>query len=306
MASARFMFCLKTNRTPISNKAHMTRKLKTEIRLTPVQVRAFRNKIYLHYRSRGRDLPWRNTNNPYHILVSEIMLQQTQVERVLAKYHEFLQVFPDFASLANARLPKLLKLWSGMGYNRRALALRSLARIVVDEHSGVLPSDHEKLTALPGIGNYTASAVLSFAFNKPVVFMDTNIRRVYIFEFFHDRKNIHDDEIRPLIERTMNVRNPGKWYNALMDYGAMIKREYSNPNRRSAHYSRQDPFLNSDRQVRGTILKVLLKKLCLSKAAITRETGMDTERINKNLVQLEKEGFIRKKGRNFRIASMVN
>ncbi len=277
--------------------------MKTEILLTPVRVRAFRKKIYLHYRSRGRDLPWRNTNNPYHILISEIMLQQTQVERVLAKYHEFLHAFPDFASLARARLPKLLKLWSGMGYNRRAMALRSLARTVVNEHFGVLPSEREKLIALPGVGNYTASAVLSFAFNKPAVFMDTNIRRVYIHEFFRGRKNVHDDEIRPLIERTMNARNPGKWYNALMDYGSMISRDYCNPNRRSAHYSRQTPFVNSDRQVRGTILKVLLKKLRLSQAGIARETGMDPERIKKNLVQLEKEGFIKKEGRNFRISS---
>src|SRR5512141_1041729 len=130
------------------------------------------------------------------------MLQQTQVERVIEKYKEFLAAFPDFSSLAKAPLAKVLRIWSGMGYNRRALSLRSLAQKVVEEHKGRLPADQEKLRALPGIGRYTAGAVTAFAFNKPVVFMDTNIRRVYIHEFFHDKQSIHDDEIIPLVEMT--------------------------------------------------------------------------------------------------------
>jgi len=268
-------------------------------RLTPAQARAFRKKIYDHYEREGRDLPWRRTRDPYRVLVSEIMLQQTQVERVLLKYKEFLAAFPDFPALAKAPLRTLLSVWQGMGYNRRALALRALAQNVVDRHGGKLPSDPDKLIALPGIGKYTAGAVMAFAFNKPVVFMDTNIRRVYIHEFFHDRDNIHDEEIIPLVEQTLDAGNPRTWYNALMDYGALLKKGHVNPNRKSAHYLRQSAFENSNRQVRGRILKALVDESPLSAARIVKKIGMDPERVRKNLVQMEKEGFIRKKGRTF-------
>jgi A/G-specific adenine glycosylase len=229
------------------------------------------------------------------------MLQQTQVERVIEKYKEFLAAFPDFSSLAKAPLAKVLRIWSGMGYNRRALSLKSLAQKVVDEHQGRLPSEQEKLLALPGIGTYTAGAITAFAFNKPVVFMDTNIRRVYIHEFFHDRGDVHDDEIVPLLEQTMDAGSPGKWYNALMDYGTMLKREQVNPNRRSAHYTKQSPFENSNRQVRGSILKMLVKEAPLTRAQIVTRTGMDPERVDKNIMQLVDEGFIKKKGRVYSI-----
>jgi A/G-specific adenine glycosylase len=268
-------------------------------RLTPAQARAFRKKIYDHYEREGRDLPWRRTRSPYRVLVSEIMLQQTQVERVLLKYKEFLAAFPDFPALARAPLRTLLSVWQGMGYNRRALALKALAQKVMDEHGGKLPSDPDKLIALPGIGKYTAGAVMAFAFNKPVVFMDTNIRRVCIHEFLHDRKNIHDEEIIPLVEQTLDAGNPRTWYNALMDYGAMLKKEHANPNRKSAHYTRQSPFENSNRQVRGGILKALVAESPLSAARIAKRIDMDPERVRKNLVQMEKEGFIKKKERTY-------
>jgi len=266
---------------------------------TPAAVHAFRKKIHGHYLTHGRDLPWRKTRNPYRVLVSEIMLQQTQVERVLVKYKEFLTAFPDFTALANAPLPKLLSLWSGMGYNRRALSLKALAQKVVEEHQGKLPSDRDTLVGLPGIGHYTAGAVVAFAFNKPIVFMDTNIRRVYIHEFHHDRESVHDEEILPLVELTMDVENPRIWYNALMDYGTMLKKEHANPNRKSAHYTRQSPFENSNRQVRGKILKVLVAGSPLTTAQLVRMTGMDQERVQKNLLQLCEEGFIKKKGKTF-------
>jgi A/G-specific adenine glycosylase len=273
-----------------------SRKVKRQQRLTPAQVIAFCKKIYGHYQKHGRKLPWRTTRNPYRILVSEIMLQQTQVERVLEKYKEFLAAFPDFSSLAQAPLPKLLKVWQGMGYNRRALALKALAQTVMNEHHGKLPSDPDELVKLPGIGKYTAGAVAAFAFNKPVVFMDTNIRRVYIHHFFHDRENIRDEELVPLIEKTLDKAGPGKWYNALMDYGSMLKKEQSNPNQRSAHYTRQSPFENSNRQVRGRILKALVKKSPLTAIQIVEKVGMEPARVKKNLTQLEREGFIKKKG----------
>jgi A/G-specific adenine glycosylase len=267
--------------------------------LTPSAISSFRKKIYGHYRAHGRNLPWRKTRNPYRVLVSEIMLQQTQVGRVLVKYADFIKTFPDLASLAKAPMKKLLTVWQGLGYNRRALALKALAQQVVHEHGGRLPSDAAALRALPGIGKYTAGAVAAFAFSKPVVFMDTNIRRVYIHEFFHDRENIHDDEITPFLEQTMDVANPGKWYNALMDYGTMLKKEQVNPNRRSAHYAKQSPFENSNRQVRGRILKLLVKEAPLTRASIVKKTGMDAERVKENLLQMGEEGFIRKQGRSY-------
>ena len=263
--------------------------------LTLAQVRSFRKKVLAYYDNHGRDLPWRKRVTPYRVLVSEIMLQQTQVDRVIEKYKEFLNAFPDFPALAKAPLPKLLKLWSGMGYNRRALSLKALAQVVVSEHKGRLPSDPDILLTLPGIGPYTAGAIAAFAFNKPVVFMDTNIRRVFIHEFLHDRRNIHDDELVPLVRQTLDSKNSRKWYNALMDYGSMLKKEQDNPNKRSAHYTRQSTFENSDRQVRGRILKVLVKGPPLTAARIVKETGMDAERVRKNLEQLEREGFLVKK-----------
>ncbi len=270
--------------------------------LTLAQIHAFRKKVYAYYDKEGRDLPWRKNLNPYRVLVSEVMLQQTQVGRVLEKYREFLAAFPGFPALARAPLAKLLKVWSGMGYNRRALALRALAQKVVENHSGKLPSEPEKLLALPGIGKYTAGAVAAFAFNKPVTFMDTNIRRVFIHEFFYGRDSIHDAELAPLVLQTLDIGSPRKWYNALMDYGAMLKREQINPNRRSVHYTRQSPFENSNRQVRGEIVKLLVKKSPLSVTQMVRRTGMDAERIKKNLLQLEKEGFLKRKGKTYLIS----
>lgn len=268
-------------------------------RLPSGSIKAFQKKIYAHYASRGRKFPWRKNLNPYRVLVSEIMLQQTQVERVVEKYKEFLVKFPDFPALAEAPMPKLLTVWSGMGYNRRALSLQSLAKQVMLEHKGRLPNEQEKLLALPGIGNYTAGAVMAFAFNKPVVFMDTNIRRVYIHEFFSDKSSVHDDELFPLIEETLDRENPRKWYNALMDYGALLKTEQVNPNRRSAHYTRQSTFENSNRQVRGKILKALVQESPLTSVQIIKKTAMDPDRVRENLDQLRKEGFLKKKGRSF-------
>jgi A/G-specific adenine glycosylase len=278
---------------PRSNKANG---------ITRARVRELQKKIYSYYDVHGRDLPWRKRLNPYRVLVSEIMLQQTQVERVISKFPEFLEAYPDFNALSQAPLPRLLGIWQGMGYNRRALALKALAQKVIAEHHGRLPHEPEELLALPGIGPYTAGAIAAFAFNKPVVFMDTNIRRVYIHEFFYDRNSIHDDEILPLLEMTMDAEHPRKWYNALMDYGAMLKKELLNPNRRSAHYVRQSPFENSNRQVRGDILKALVAESTLSAAQIVKRTSGKPDRVKTNLQVLEEEGFIRKRGSRYSIA----
>ncbi|WP_455367951.1 winged helix-turn-helix transcriptional regulator [[Eubacterium] cellulosolvens] len=258
-------------------------------------IRSFQKIVYEYYRDHGRRLPWRETKNPYHILVSEIMLQQTPVQRVQKKYKSFLMEFPDFPSLTKASLLNLLISWRGLGYNRRAIALKKAAKIVVTEYAGILPSSTEELSKLPGVGRYTASAVCAFAFDQPTIFIETNIRAVFIATFFQRRQNVKDSEIIPLIERTLDWDNPREWYYALMDYGDMLKRGDAKLIKRSAQYARQPPFQNSDRHIRGMILKELTAGVEMSERQIAHRLNRPLPRIQKNLEQLEKEGFITNK-----------
>jgi A/G-specific adenine glycosylase len=207
-----------------------------------------------------RELPWRETYDPYLILVSEIMLQQTQVDRVVPKYMAFVKKFPNFKKLAGAGQDGVLSLWKGLGYNRRALALHRLAKVVCEQYKGRLPDNEVLLRLLPGVGSYTARAVLAFAFNKPVVFIETNIRTVYIHHFFPDRTAVDDKELLPIIELTLDHSDPRQWYYALMDYGSVLKKTVGNLNVRSKHYAKQSKFQGSDRQIRGKILEFLLAR----------------------------------------------
>ena len=229
------------------------------------------------------------------------MLQQTQVERLIEKYGQFIKQFPDFYRLSRAPLWKILTVWQGLGYNRRAIALKQIACKVMEEYHGNLPSDPEVLKTFPGIGEATAGAVAAFAFNQPAIFLETNIRRVFIHHFSHRKTVIKDTEILPLVRKTLDHSNPRKWYYALMDYGAMLKREYQNPNRRSAHYQRQSPFEGSNRQLRGMILKTLIAAPNLSEGEIVQKIGRSIQDVNENLMQLQKEGFIKKTGGKFTI-----
>ena len=261
------------------------------------QIRRFQKEIYLHYKRHRRALPWRRTHDPYKILVSELMLQQTQVGRVIEKYREFLRRFPTIESVARAPLRTILEQWQGLGYNRRALALKRLATICVDRYGGKVPRTIEALKFLPGVGAATAGAVCAFAFDKPVVFIETNIRSVFIHFFFRDRGEVKDSEILPLVEQTLDAKHPRQWYYALMDYGAMLKEQHTNPSRRSAHYTRQSPFEGSLRQIRGMILRTLVKQPGISEAVLVKEINRDGEMVRKALRQLRTEGFIVKKGK---------
>jgi A/G-specific adenine glycosylase len=238
-------------------------------------------------------MAWRHTTDPYRILVSEIMLQQTQVGRVATKFPEFIAAFPDFPALAAAPLPAVLAVWQGMGYNRRAISLKKCAEQIVEEHNGCLPADPRRLAELPGIGPATAASVCAFAFNLPVVFVETNIRRVYIHLFFGDRERVADSEILPLVERTLDQKNPRVWYWALMDLGAMLKRTVPNPNRRSSHYTRQAPFAGSDRQLRGMILRQLLRRRHVQRDAVIRALPADPGRSSRIIDALLTEGVLR-------------
>lgn len=253
----------------------------------------FQQLIYRHFRENSRPLPWRSTTDPYRVMVSEVMLQQTQVDRVLPKYEAFLGRFPTVAALAAAPLADVLALWQGLGYNRRGLMLKRAAEAIMAQHDGVVPSDPATLARLPGIGPYTAGAIAAFAFGTATPFIETNIRSVFIHHFFHDRTDVGDPEILPLVERTMDREHVRDWYNALMDYGAMLKRTLPNPSRRSRHHARQAPFRGSDREVRGEILRLLLAAPGLSVAALQQQSGKTNERLQAQLAALVREGLVR-------------
>jgi A/G-specific adenine glycosylase len=260
--------------------------------LTPKEVEAFRATIYDLYTNQPRQFPWRETANPYCIWVSEVMLQQTQAPRVVPKYEAFLNTFPSVQDLAQADILTLLSLWQGLGYNRRALALQRAASVVVTEYSGVFPSTTEQLLQLPGIGPYTASAILAFAYNIPTSFIETNIRRVFIHFFFPDQEEVHDKQIMPLIAQTLDMKQPRHWYYALMDYGAYLAQILPNPNRRSRHYAKQSKFVGSNRQVRGGVLREIINQGSGSKEQLMQRLDVSPERLEPVLAQLVLEGFL--------------
>lgn len=255
--------------------------------------RKFTKLVQDFYKSNRRDLPWRPPHiiNPYRIVVSEIMLQQTQVHRVIPKYQSFIKTFPDWQTLARAPFKKVLQEWTGLGYNRRALGLHHIAQIVVTQHNGLLPHSIEQLIALPSIGPNTAASICAFAFNMPVVFIETNIRTVFIHYFFQNQNQVHDDEIRALVEKTLNRENPREWYYALMDLGTHIKGAYGNPNTKSRLYRKQSPFQGSNRELRSLILKMIASAPS-NATAIMKKIKKPKNAILKNLRVLEKEGFL--------------
>jgi A/G-specific adenine glycosylase len=287
------------NKDTVPTMASDTKKPRT---LSFQEIRRFQKLVYDHYRRNGRKLPWRKTRDPYHILLSELMLQQTQVARVIDKYKAFLRRFPTLESLVRAPLRDVLGVWQGLGYNRRALALKRLATIIVSDYGGRIPPHIDVLQALPGVGAATAGAVCAFAFNKPAVFVETNIRSVFIHHFFHDRDGVKDNEILPLVAQTLDAKRTRRWYYALMDYGVALKERHSNPSRRSAHYTIQSPFEGSLRQVRGMILRALVKDPGMTESVLVKELNRDVDQVGKSLQQLCKEGFVFKKGKRFFIA----
>jgi A/G-specific adenine glycosylase len=213
------------------------------------------------YEAHGRhDLPWRHTRDPYAILVSEVMLQQTQVARVVPKYEAFLGRFPTVCHLADAPLCDVLTLWQGLGYNRRAKFLHETAQRVVEEYNGAFPCEHETLRLLPGVGHYTAGAVCAFAYNVGVPIAETNIRTVIIHECFVGMERVSDNDVLAVVEKTLEHApvSAREWYYACMDYGAHLKECGVLAHRNSAHHRKQSRFIGSNRQVRGAVLRALL------------------------------------------------
>ena len=269
--------------------------------LTSRVVSLFQDFIWQYYHEFGRTFPWRETNNPYHILVSEIMLQQTQVSRVVSKYDEFISTFPDFFTLASAPLRDVLGVWQGLGYNRRALALHQTAQKVMVEFDGQLSSSPDVLQKFPGIGPYTAASIAAIAFNKPAVFIETNIRTVFLYSFFFseasDRITNHD--ILPLVEATLDRKNPREWYYALFDYGAMLKRQREDVPR-TVHRT-QGKFQGSNRQIRGNIIRLLVTRDSIPEQELVDTLDQNSERVRQIIAQLHEEGLIAISGGLIRI-----
>ncbi len=261
-------------------------------KVTRSAIREFQRTIMQHYAAHGRKLPWRDTSSPYRILVSEFMLQQTQVDRVLAKYDQFITRFPDIDSVARALLRDVLAVWQGLGYNRRGANLHRTAQRVVQEFRGTIPDSAEILRTFPGIGPATAGAIEAFAFHRPAVFIETNIRRVFIHFFFPQADRVSDKEILPLVDKALDRTRPRAWYYALMDYGVMLKNTQTNPNRRSALYRKQAPFHDSDRQIRGLIVKILVKHPVLALDELVQSIPTEPGRTMIIIDRLQAEGLV--------------
>ncbi|WP_035425309.1 HhH-GPD family protein [Atopobium fossor] len=278
-----------------------------------VDLTAFRVKVLAEGQTHYRDLPWRNTHDPYHIWISEVMLQQTQVSRVDGRWQRWLNRFPSIEALAQADSAEVLDEWQGLGYNRRALSVHKAAQQIVTLPNG-FPTQTKELVALPGIGPATAAGIRAFAFELPGVYLETNVRTVFLHEFFPQQEGISDKQIIPLVEKTCPTDasnpqdNPRSWYYALLDYGAYLKKVVPNPSRRSKTHSKQSKFEGSHRQKRAELLRILLEarrlatpmgELELALALNAQEAQahrpeVEHEEFIKLLTELSREGFCKK------------
>lgn len=260
--------------------------------------------ILSFYRTQERKhLPWRFSHStsekrdPYKIIVSEIMLQQTQADRVVLFYKNFLTQFKTVRALAKAPRAEVLKAWSGLGYNRRAKFLHEAAQTIVEKHGGKVPKDFAALVALPGVGEYTAKAVRVFAWNEPEVLIETNVRTVVIHHFFPRKKKVSEKEILTKATELANGQDPRTWHAAMMDYGSYLKAAHGNASKKSAVYAKQKPFKGSLREVRGAILKKLQSGTHTTRALQEKLPPEMRERFQKALESLLADGLVRHEGR---------
>lgn len=225
--------------------------------LTKSHIRHFHAMIFLWWKTHKRELPWRYTQDPYKIAISEIMLQQTQVSRVIAKYREFIKRYPTVFDLAMSSPASVLRLWKGMGYNKRAVYLQKMAAITVEKYNGKFPEDENLLTKLPGIGTYTARAILVFAYKKDIAMVDTNIRQV-ITHFFFNGKLQKPEIIQKAADKLLPEGLSWEWHQALMDYGALAL--VSIRDKQQTRKQQSIPFKESNRFYRGRIIDLLREK----------------------------------------------
>ena len=265
-----------------------------------MKIKEFREMILSNYRQEGRKFPWRGAD-PWGVMVSEYMLQQTQAERVIPYWENWMKLWPQPQSLAKASMEEALQRWTGLGYNRRCYNLKNSAAAIVAEYNGKVPEDPQTLRLLPGIGPYIAGAVACFAYNSPTVFIETNIRSTIIHCFFPGRDNVRDTEIFPILESALYKKDPRTWYYALMDYGASLKKLTENPGRRSAHYARQSPFIGSFRQARGKVIRALALMGSSNAEEIGVICGLGEDKLYRVLDRLEKESLVAEERGIYRI-----
>lgn len=276
---------------------------------------AFVARVWEEGAEHWRDLPWRGIDDPYAVLVSEVMLQQTQVSRVERYWPRFLEAFPTLCDLAEAPTADVLSLWQGLGYNRRALGLKRAAEQVAKEASEAaqLPDAFDALVALPGIGPATAAGILAFAYGKPSVYVETNVRAVFIHELFPDEDKVPDADLLPYVADTASETDPRGWYYALLDFGAALKKSGTNPTRASTSYTRQSAFEGSRRQKRAELVRILLgspeglplaaAREALDAAEAARGRGpVDAELFDGLVAELGREGFLRVDGQRVAVA----
>ena len=270
----------------------------------------FRANVLERGRELYRDLPWRRTRDPYEIWISEVMLQQTQTTRVDGRWQRWLQRFPSVSALASADAADVLEEWQGLGYNRRALALLRAAG-QIEALGSDFPRDVRSLTALPGVGPATAAGILAFAFDLHAVYLETNVRTVFLHELYPGAEGVPDRELTPLVDATCPADasdpadDPRTWYYALLDYGAYLKRTVPNPSRRSAGHARQSRFEGSHRQKRAELLRLLLghrgepggvgfDAICEELASVEEKAGrrpLSASEVEALLDELSREGF---------------
>ncbi len=272
-----------------------------------LSIAEFQDRVYEAGRLYEREgLPWRYIDDPYAVYLSEVMLQQTQVKRVLEYWPRFLDAFPTVEALAFAEPAVVLGLWQGLGYNRRALSLLKCAKECVERFDGMLPTQERDLISLPGIGPSTAAGIISFAHNRPSVYIETNVRTVFIDQFFPEEDEVHDKQIEPLVRESCPQDDARRWYYALLDWGAHIKQTKGNASRRSKSYTRQSKFEGSRRQKRAFVVRELLShqgipvehmKRSLDAFEVSAGREATTQELFDGIVgDLQREGFLRVEG----------
>ena len=281
------------NGFPELDDIHAQEYLIPPLSLSDEDLILFQDRILAFYTDHKRHFAWRETSDPYRILLSEVMLQQTQTSRVEPKYEEFLSLWPDFSSLSTVSNEMLLSHWKGLGYNRRALNLKKAARMT-ECWNWTIPNDAKLIIQMPGVGESTTAALLSFCYNEKSIYLETNIRRVLLTCFYDHQSNIHDKELKALLHRLSLLTDDMKnWYYALMDYGVLLKNLFPNANVRSAHYTKQTKFENSNRQIRGQLIHLLTDTGAKDLDTVYRLLPhFEEERIYACLLQLSAEGFV--------------
>lgn len=277
--------------------------------MTTKEIKDFRSTVINYYKKHGRhSLPWRTTEDPYKIVVSEIMLQQTQVDRVIPKFNEFIALFSTYEALANAKTQDVIKAWKGLGYNSRAVRLQQMAKKIVYDFGGGLPYEEELLLSLPGIGPATAGDLRAFIWNTPSIVIETNIRTVMIHHFYSQRQSVTEEMIRKVVAETLTKENPREWYWALMDYGSYLKSQGNSSHKKAHIYKKQSSFNGSNRQLRSYILDTLIEYSSQSISDIyakaveradhdNRKRPSQTD-ISNNIARMEIDGIIIVKDNN--------